>query len=124
MALNGAIKIIIKIAISIEMKKVAEIDRVLGEDFLLVFGVEVEGAFLVVGVVGFFVLFFDFDLVDVAIVDVGEEATKKKLFALFAGEFEFVGKAIACFKVYVPTWHVIYNYTIGADKLWKTLYLV
>ena len=88
---DSAIKIVVEKTISIEMEKIAEKDGVFSVDFGFVFGVEIEGGFLVVGVVSFLVVFFGFDFVDVAVVDVGKEAAQQKLFALLRGKFELVG---------------------------------
>ena len=90
MALDGAVKIVVKIAIGIEMEKVTEKDRVFAVNLFPVFGVKIERRFLVVGVVSFTVMFFDFDFVDVAIIDIRQKTAKQKFFPFATGKFKLV----------------------------------
>jgi len=72
MVFDGAIKIVIEKPVRVEMKKIAEKNRVFLVNLFPVFGIEVKRTFLIVSVVSFFVVLFYFNLVDVTIVDVWE----------------------------------------------------
>ena len=76
MALDGAVKIVVEVSISIEVEEIAEENRVTFSDFVTVFGVEIEGGFLVVGVVSLVVMFLHFDLIDVAVIDIWQNTTQ------------------------------------------------
>lgn len=95
--LDLTIKIVIKIIVGIEVKKIAEIEWEFLVDLGFVLGVKIEGRALIGSVMGFLVFFGDANFIDITVVDVRQKTAEQKGLSGFAGKLQAVSKAAAGF---------------------------